>query len=154
MSKVLATIENCPILLRDDGSVVFVAKAAIDGDGTGSSHGDPDFQPRTSLKPDLNSDEDCYIVVPPATIHDVGPIVLGCQALVKNRLNNRTTFAVVGDVGPHHKIGEISIATAKAIGVAPSPITGGESTHVIEYTLWPGKPAEVNGKVYHLQPSS
>jgi hypothetical protein len=151
-SRVIAVIENCPILLQPDGSVLFVAKAAIDGDGTGSAHGDPDFQPRTSLKPYLNSDTENYIVVPPAIPEAVGPIVLGCQARVKNRINNLVAFAVVGDIGPKTKIGEISIALADALGIASSPTKGGETTHVIEYTLWPGLPSTANGKTYTLQP--
>lgn len=152
--RVLAIIEGCPISVSLDGKVVtYVAKAAIDGDGTGASHGDPDFQPRTSLKPDLNSDTDPYIVVPPAIIEGVPGVVLGCQAKVLNRVTRLSTNAVVGDVGPHAKLGEISIACAKAIGVNPSPTTGGENSHVIEYHIYPGLPAVVNGKQYSLQPS-
>lgn len=153
MSKQLALIENCPVILQDDGTVTYIAKAAIDGDGTGSSHGDPDFQPRTSLKPNLNSDVDCYIVVPPAILKGVVPVVLGCQANVHNPVTRLTTAAVVGDIGPRTKIGEMSIACAKALGIDPSPTNGGEDRHIILYTLTPGQPATVNGKTYSLQPS-
>lgn len=155
-TKLLGVLENCPILLQPDGTVHVVAKAAIDGDGTGSSHGDPDFQPRTSLKDKgnfLNSDVDIYIVVPPAIEDGVEPVVLGCQATVTNRTNGKSTAAVVGDIGPKNKIGEISIACAKALGIDPSPTTGGEAAHVIEYIITPGKPAVVNGKTYALQPA-
>lgn len=153
MSLQLATIENCAVTLQNDGRVSYVAKAAIDGDGTGASHGDPDFQPRTSLKPNLNSDVDRYIVVPPAILKGVTPVVLGCQAYVINTLNGLFTDAVVGDVGPRTKIGEISIACAKALGIPSSPTSGGESRHVISYIITPGQPATVNGKTYALQPS-
>lgn len=151
--KILATLEGHDIQLDDDGVVRFAAKMAIDGDGTGSSHGDPDFQPRTSLRLNevsLNSDLDIYIVVPPAIIYGVKPIVLGCQAFVTYR--GRTTPAVVGDVGPPHRAGEASIACANALGIPSSPNSGGVDTGVF-YEIHPGVPAVVNGKTYQLQAS-
>lgn len=151
--KLIATIENCDIVLQDDGRVTYTAKAAIDGDGTGPSRGDPDYQPHTALKPDLNSDVDLYIVVPPAIIKGVGPVVLGCQAHLYNSKTNKVTPAVVGDIGPHTKLGEISIACAKALGIDPSPTSGGESEHVVHYFLTPGLAAVVNDKTYALQRS-
>lgn len=153
MSRVIAVIEECEIVLQNDGRVTFTAKAAIDGDGTGPSHGDPDYQSHTTYKPDLNADVDRYIVVPPAIIRSVVPVVIGCQVEIHNRLTDLRTTAVVGDVGPKHKLGEISIATAKALGIPSSPTTGGEEEHVIDYVIFPGIPATVDGKTYHLQPS-
>ena len=155
--RVLAVLENCPILLFADGHILFTAKAAIDGDGSGSSHGDPDFQPRTSWRnrgSSLNSDVDCYIVVPPVILDGVKPVVLGSQVQVFNRLNRKTSAAMVGDVGPSHRVGEISIALANALGIPSSPTTGGETSHVIQYTIYPGKPAVVGAKTYSLQPSA
>lgn len=140
----------------DDFSVTFRAKAAIDGDGTGSSHSDPDFQGETSLKHNgqsLNSDEDKYIVVPPAVIQGVRGVVLGSQAHVLHTVTGVETYAVVGDIGPHAKLGEISIACARALGIPSSPTTGGEDRHVLRYTIRPGVPAVVDGKHYVLQPS-
>ncbi len=154
--KVLATIEGEEITESDDGTVSFKSKAAVDVDGSGSSHGDPDYQPDTSLHQDgvpLNADEDRYIVVPPAIIEGVSGIVLGCQAYVTNTLNGHRTEAVVGDIGPHHKLGEISRATAIALGINPSPTSGGEDSHAIQYVLRPGVQAVVDGKTYTLQPS-
>lgn len=151
--KTLDIIEGHSIFLRDDGSVVYTAKMAIDGDGTGSSHGDPDFQPRTSLKLNgefLNADVDKYIVVPPAIIQGVAPIVLGCQAYVSYK--GARVSAVVGDIGPHKKLGEASIATARSLGIPSSPLTGGVESGV-DYTIMPGVPAVVDGKHYQLQSS-
>lgn len=150
--SVLATIEMHDVLY-EEGVVRYTAKAAIDGDGTGASHGDPDFQPRTSLKErgsSLNADEDIYIVVPPAILDGVHPVVLGCQAFVSYK--GKRTPAVVGDVGPRTKLGEISIACAKVLGIPSSPLTGGVSSGV-DYEIHPGIPANVNGKSYDLQPS-
>lgn len=153
--KIIATIENEQITEHDDGTVRYTAKAAIDCDGSGSSHGDPYYQPDTSLHLNgapLNADVDKYIVVPPAIIQGVKGTVLGCLAHVRNSRNDKDTFAVVGDIGPRKKLGEISCACAAAIGLDPSPTHGGTDAHVIEYTLWPGRAAEVDGKRYSLQP--
>lgn len=153
--KIIATIEGEPVTLQDDGRVTYRAKAAVDTDGAGPLHGDPDAQADTSLHQDgkpLNADEDRYIVVPPAILLGVPGIVLGCQAYVINTRNQLSTPAVVGDIGPHKKIGEISVATAKALGINPSPTRGGEDEHVIDYVIEPGKPAVVGDKTYTLQP--
>ncbi|HEY1769452.1 MAG TPA: hypothetical protein VGG02_04260 [Chthoniobacterales bacterium] len=156
MSKIIDTIENEPITLGDDGKVTYKSKAAIDADGSGPSHGDPDWQNDTTLHHNgqaLNADVDQYIVVPPAIIHGVEPIVLGSQAHVTNTLNGSTCDAVVGDIGPHRKLGEISVATARALGIPSSPLNGGVDDHVIEYVIEPGVPAQVDGVTYQLQPS-
>ena len=147
----IAIIEGSQIVELDDLSVTYTAKAAIDGDGTGSSHGDPDFQNTTSLRhadgSSLNSDIDKGIVVPPAIIEGVRGIVLGCKARVSYR--GLTVDAVVYDVGPHEKLGEISIATAKALNIPSSPLDGGVD-YGVHYTLWPGVAAEG----YQLQKSA
>lgn len=135
----------------DDGSVQWTGKADIDGDGSGSSHGDPDFQGDTTLHFDgkpLNSDVDRYIVVPPSVIAAVEPVVLGCQAIVIYA--GRQCTAVVGDIGPRDKIGEISISCANALGIPSSPTTGGVNSGVT-YILFPGTPAQVDDKTFTLQ---
>lgn len=152
--RIIDTIESEPIIEDIDGQVHFKAKAAIDGDGVGSPHGDPDYQPNTSLKLNgqyLNADEDKFIALPPQVILGVVGIVLGCQVHIKDTVTNLETDAVVGDIGPHRKIGEISIACAKALGIDPSTTTGGEDRHVVEYQFWPGRHAIVDGKEYNLQ---
>lgn len=140
--------------LTEGGQVHFVADADIDDDGTGPSHGDPDHQGDTTLhlngRP-LNADEDLYIVVPPVIPKSVAGIVLGSRAIVTNRRNGKRSPAVVGDIGPSTKDGEISVALAVALGINPNPNNGGEDSAVIEYLITPGQPANVNGKVYDLQ---
>jgi len=154
--RTIAIIENEKITELDDGTVTYHAKAAIDIDGSGPHRGDPDAQADTSLhwqgRP-LNADEDRYIVTPPAIINGVKGIVLGCQATVTNTKTGLSTEAVVGDIGPHKKLGEISVACAIALGINPSPTRGGIDEHVIFYALKPGVPAVVNGKHYTLKPS-
>jgi hypothetical protein len=150
--RTIAVIEGEPITEMDDLSVHFRAKAAIDSDGVGPHHGDKTAQNQTTYKPDLNADIDRYIVVPPAIRNGVSGVVIGCQAQVTNTLNGKHTAAVVGDVGPHKKLGEISCACASALGLNPSPIDGGIDEHAIEYVIFPGVPAIVEGKTYALQP--
>ena len=151
--RIIATIEGEPITEQDDLSVTWRAKAAIDSDGTGPHHGDKTAQDETTYKPDLNADVDRYVVVPPAIRNGVKDVVIGCLAHVTNTRNGKHTAAVVGDVGPHKKLGEISCACASAIGLNPSPVSGGVDEHVIEYVIWPGIPAIVNSVNYKLQPA-
>lgn len=153
--KIIATIEGEQIVEHDDGSVTYKSKAAIDTDGSGPLHGDPDAMADTSLHQDgkaLNADIDKYIVVPPAIIDGVEGVVMGCQAHLQNQLNWLQTDAVVGDIGPHKKLGEISRATAMALDIDPSPISGGMDEHKVFYTIYPGRAAVVDGKQYTLQP--
>lgn len=81
-----------------------------------------------------------YIVVPPLIIQHTVGAVRGCKARVS--LNGLAVNCVVADKGPRTKIGEISIAAARAIGVNPSPRTGGTNAPEILYELWPGVPAD------------
>lgn len=133
-----------------DGTyVTFQGRGRIDDDGTGDDHNDSDHQNETSLKPNLNADEDRYIVVPPQIIKGVPPIVLGSQAWVSYQ--GQETAAVVGDVGPRHRLGEISIALAQALGINSNANTGGIDTPDLIFKIQPGRAAFVDSKVYHLQ---
>ena len=92
-------------------------------------------------------------------IKGVAGVVMGCRAVVTNTKNNKSVEAVVADGGPSNKLGEISLACAKAIGVpagegAKHPANSGgidASSHVIHYRLFPGVAAVVNGVTYPLQ---
>jgi hypothetical protein len=154
--KVIVTLENENVVQRNDGTLSFISKMAVESDGSGDSHGDPDYQNDTSLHWNgeaLNADIDKFIAVPPQIIRGVKPVVLGSQVYVLNLRNGRFSEAVVGDEGPPDKIGEGSCALASAMGLDPSPTDGGESDHVIFYAVKPGHPAVVDGKKYQLQPS-
>lgn len=154
--KQIALIENCQVYEDSDNAVTYVAKAAIDSDGGDNREGDPSWQAGTSLKHNgkpIDAESVPYVVVPPAIIHGVKGIVLGCEARVTDTRTGKSTFAVVADIGPRKKLGEVSVACAKAIGIPSSPITGGVEIHVILYELWPGKAATLNGINYSLQPA-
>jgi hypothetical protein len=147
----ILTIEGVPVYW-DGTTVSFTAPAMVDVDGTGPHHGDPCAQSTTSLRVQgrsLNADVDCYVVVPPQVLAAVQPVVLGSACLVTNTSNGLTCQAVVGDVGPHAKIGELSRACAIALGIPSSPVSGGIEDHVIRYEITPGQPADG----YNLQPA-
>lgn len=157
--KILATYQNSPVYLHDDGHLSWLAGCAIDNDGSGGNpEHDPDHQDQTSLRhqdgSSLNAQTESFIVIPGGLAHKVGPIVLGCQARVHYRQSGDITDAVVGDVGPSTKIGEASVKCAKMLGMNPSPINGGEDQRdMVLFECWPGVPAVVSGILYPLQPS-
>ncbi len=91
-----------------------------------------------------------YIVVPPVVRKKSKGIVLGCMAKIVNTQNRKYCWAVVADIGPQKKVGEISIAAARLIGINDNPRTGGTDDFVISYELYPGMPAQINGVTYDL----
>lgn len=160
VTRIIATVENEPIKEYDDGAVRYRGAGRVDTDGIGPHHGDPCADSDTSLHVNghaLNADVDKYIVVPIEIVLGTKGAVLGCLAHARNTRNDMETFAVVGDIGnrrkpPTTRLGEVSNATAAALGLDPSPTHGGTDSHIIEYTIWPGRAAEVDGKQYQLQP--
>ena len=81
-----------------------------------------------------------YIVVPPLVVQKTKGIVRGCRARVT--YNGNSVDCVVADRGPKNRIGELSIAAARALGIASSPRHGGLTTPNVFYELWPGQAAE------------
>jgi hypothetical protein len=152
--KTLLTHAGCRIIDHGDGRVSFTADADIDCDGGSNPLKDPHWQPTTSLtyhgKP-IDAETVPFFVLPLPVIRALKPVVLGCQARVTNTRTGQSCMAVVADVGPTSKIGEISVAAAKLIGVDPHPITGGEHERIILYEFWPGQPANLQGRSYALK---
>ena len=77
-----------------------------------------------------------YIVVPALIIQKTAGVVCGCKA--RATWNGRSVDCVVADKGPSNKIGELSIAAARAIGLPSSPRNGGTEEPEVLYELWPG----------------
>lgn len=77
-----------------------------------------------------------YIVVPPMIIQKTAGVVRGCKARVTR--GNKSVDCVVADKGPRTKIGELSIAAARALGLPSSPRHGGTEKAELLYELWPG----------------
>jgi len=77
-----------------------------------------------------------YIVVPPIIVQKTKGIVRGCRARITYK--QKSVECVVADRGPGGKIGEISIAAARAVGIPSSPKNGGLIKAEVLYELWPG----------------
>lgn len=90
-----------------------------------------------------------YIVVSPAIRKAAKGIVLGCLARVT--WHGRMVHCVVADIGPLRKVGELSMAAARILGMPWNPRHGGEDEFVVSYELWPGTPAIIDGVEYELQ---
>lgn len=88
-----------------------------------------------------------YIVVPPIIMNKTKGVVRGCKARVT--YNGLSIDCVVADLGSNNKIGELSIAAARAVGLKPSPRNGGTDEAVVFYELWPG----VAAPGFELQPA-
>jgi Fungal chitosanase of glycosyl hydrolase group 75 len=88
-----------------------------------------------------------YIVVPPLIVQKTAGVVRGCRARATWR--GRSVDGVVADKGPRDRIGELSIAAARALGMASSPRAGGTERAEVLYELWPGIAADG----FVLQPS-
>jgi len=84
-----------------------------------------------------------YIALPPKVMHIDGQCVrddkacLGDIAVVMNSRNEKLSYAIVADQGPRTRIGEGSIALAKALGIRSSPRTGGTDRGIL-YLVFPG----------------
>ncbi len=94
-----------------------------------------------------------YVVVSPRVRNLAKGVVLGCQARVTNLKSGKSVQAVVADIGPRNKLGELSIAAARAIGLPHSPRVGGTEDRIIKYELFPGEHALVNEVLYELIPA-
>lgn len=101
----------------------------------------------------IDSETVPHVTLPPRVIKAVPPVFLGCRCLLMNLKNGMECEAVLADIGPNNKIGEISIAAAKELGLNPDPKRGGTSEKIVEYHIFPGVPATVNGETFALQPS-
>lgn len=154
--------ENTPILavdvLMDGERVFFIADCDIDADGSGGNpENDPWFQPDTTYHyrgKALNAYKVPFIVVPPSIVKAVGPVVLGCRALMTYLKTGLSTECIVGDIGPSKKLGEASPQAALRVGMPASPIFGGEDDYsAVVYEIWPGESTTIDGIHYPLQPS-
>ena len=152
----LINIDGVRIYTNPSGNYVcFVSDLDICNDGSGPAHGDKHHQSQTAYYNQgkyLNADKDRYIVVPPQVRSMVSPVVMGCRARLTNLVTLETSAAVTGDIGPQDKTGEAAYCLAKIIN---SKIThnAGDSTRLYFYELWPGVPANVEGKKYALEPA-
>jgi hypothetical protein len=95
---------------------------------------DPAFS-RTDPRRYMDAESIPYIVLPGGLGAGAG---LGDYAAIINRRTEDLSYAICGDIGPHRKIGEASIAAAKAVGVPSSARVGGISAKIIFYLVFAG----------------
>ena len=81
-----------------------------------------------------------FVVVPPQVRKQAKGVVLGCRATIT--FQGKSIEAVVADIGPRNKIGEASMAAARALGIKDNPRTGGRGSGVT-YRIYPGRPARL-----------
>ena len=87
----------------------------------------------------IDSETVAYIAVPPIIINKTSGIVCGCKA--RATFNGTSIDCVVADQGPANKIGELSIAAARALNISSSPRDGGLIEPQVLYEIWPGTAA-------------
>lgn len=109
-------------------------------------------EPEVTQRRYLNAETVPFIVVSPLIRQRAKGIVLGCRARARMK-GGEWQEAMVGDIGPRFKVGEVSIALARLLGIPSSPRTGGEDSPIVEYELYPGTPAVLDGVTYELQPA-
>lgn len=159
--KKIGTIEGCAIYHGHDAEgrevIRFKAKMAICCDGMPKNvYQDPYWQKGTAYYNNgkyLNADKVPYVVVPPLIVSAVDPVVLGSECDVHNSLNEMSSDAICGEIGPEDKLGEGSCELARRVGLNPNPNYGGTEDKVITYIIYVGIPAVVDGVAYKLQPS-
>lgn len=73
----------------------------------------------------------------PAAVKSIAGIVNGDIAYVYNTTNGMGCYAVLADQGPAGKLGEGSIYLADQLGINSNPKTGGTSSGIIDYIVFP-----------------
>lgn len=80
--------------------------------------------PKSDPRRYIDSETVPYFVLPLDRYKKWG-VKLGAEALVTNLANGKSCTAILADLGPKGKLGEGSIALARALGVPSDPKTGG-----------------------------
>lgn len=77
-----------------------------------------------------------YVVLPGGTVRRLGARP-GDFSVVLNQRNGRSSYAIFGDVGPHDRIGEGSVALAENLGIHSDARNGGARDGIL-YLVFPG----------------
>lgn len=85
----------------------------------------------------VNSETVPFFVLPTALV-SLGGITIGDIAYVYNTTTGQGCYAIYADSGPAGSLGEGSIYLATQIGVNPNARTGGTSSEIIDYIVFPG----------------
>ncbi|WP_419999906.1 peptidoglycan-binding protein [Streptomyces boninensis] len=135
------------------GAVFWTADLDVDCDGKRTAEcnedTDPWFQNETAcVESDgqpLNSAALPHIVIPlKSSTWDPAASGLGCGTVGAVVYKDKVVYGIIGDRGPAGIIGEASYATAKYLGMNPSPSSGGVSGKVVGYVTFPGTKVSKN----------
>jgi Fungal chitosanase of glycosyl hydrolase group 75 len=134
--------------------IFFFGDCDEDKDGSPDWHNDPTGDSNTSLHYNgtpLNGNVIPFIVIPPEIANLSAEKFLGCVGMIE--WHGKAQAVVVGDAGPHNKVGEASSAALAFIG-APTTHNGngGIDAQEVLFRIWPGVPArlEIGGVVYQF----
>jgi hypothetical protein len=102
----------------------------------------------------VDSESIPYFVLPGTTSVAGLGAKLGDFGAVYNPKTGKLCYAIYADIGPRKKIGEGSIALAKALGVPSSPRTGGMEERRLLYVVFPGSRAAHGQAWTHAETSA
>jgi hypothetical protein len=92
--------------------------------------------PDTVVERYVDSETIPYIALP-YPLQSLAGISMGDFCFVRNSLNDNTSYAYLADTGPSDKLGEGSMKLADRIGLNSDPRSGGTSSGVIDYIVFP-----------------
>lgn len=137
MKQIIAVIGGSAIQKMDDGRISFPANASLetaDKPNPAGSDKDPSFVTDESMG--LDSGSVNYIAISKEVVKFVPQLVLGSAVTVYNHETKMfVSDAVVGSQGSSKRIGQISIALAKALGIPTKP--DGIAPHSLDFTITP-----------------
>jgi hypothetical protein len=84
-----------------------------------------------------NSETIPFFVIPSA-VKSLAGISIGDMGYVYNTTNGKGCYAILADIGPSGKLGEASMYVASQLGINNNPRTGGTSSAIIDYVIFPG----------------
>ncbi|MGY5366227.1 hypothetical protein ACXGQP_02480 [Enterobacter oligotrophicus] len=84
----------------------------------------------------IDSETVCYIAIPSVIIKKTQGKVMGCRTRVAWK--GQSVECIVAD-SSGERIGELSIAAARALGMSGNPGHGGSDNDEVHYELWPGQ---------------
>ena len=139
------------------GAVWWTSDLDVDCDGGQSSacKNDPDYQSGTAASDSkgkaLNASILPYVVIPQSSNgfnYKTSGLKMGSVVAVIYK--DKIAYGILGDVGPAGVIGEASYAMAQALGLNPSPTSGGAESGVT-YVAFTGASAVVTKNEDHAQ---
>ncbi len=82
--------------------------------------------------------ENIPFFVLPSAVKTAGGITIGDIGFVYNTVTKKGCYAIYADAGPSGSIGEGSMYLATQIGINNNPKTGGTSSLIVDYIIFPG----------------